>query len=319
MLCWVWHRYWTIWIYGIDNMYILIPAVLGLLIKAYLLFVSRRSLHKTNFLMILCVCTLHSLCEIVTYSTFLLGKDATVLFRIYYILSVWWICYAFVYTCDVAKMKKIWTYTPIFLCCIISLLFGFTDIIISGYKSIGYSITAVKSSHYWIFQVFALSLITLSLVSLVKVIILNDDVIQKVQSIYLLLGFMAPFVTIICVIVFMQLGYKINAIAIVPIATTSFFIFLIYSEKSHGLIDIRCFLPWSPQGMYRREVRRIANLFTLQQINMAEAKRQQEKATTEYLMKAYKHKSINRIANELGVSRSTLYAILDRHDIKAMR
>ena len=301
-------------------MQLLIPAVIGFFIKLYLVLKSKDSLKINNFTSLICVCTMHSLCEIVTFSSYLAGGDAELLFRAYYVLSCWWLCFALIYTLEVSKLSRVYKYIALFVCSAISALLIITDSVISGYISDGYTITADKGNMYYLFQVFALGCIFISSGILIKnVFFKTEDVFIQIKSFYLLAAFSCVFVTVVSIILLMSLGIQFNGLASIPIATTLFAIFVVLTESRHELVDLYRFMPWSIQSQASRQVKRITYLLLAGEITISEAEERFTKLLIETQIKQNKlncgDAKITKIAKILGVGRSTLYAKIERLNI----
>ncbi len=295
---------------------LLIPAVVAFVIKCFFLYSSMDSLKKNMFTVMLSISALHSLNELVGVGAFFLGNDVQLLMRLYYVMSVWWLGFALMYVFEVLSSKAIFNHITIVLVAVISSLFLFTDLVISGFESNGLVPTAVKADFYWIFQAFALGTIAASILLLSKQIFFSKVSIDKqLKCFYLLIGFLSPFITVICVIVMMQLGINISAVAIVPIATTLFVVFMVKSEQQHGLIDLRRFIPWSRENKASKKVNLIFTRLTLKEITLKEAENEFQKLAIEY-QKELTNNNISVAAKNLGISRSGLYSKIEKLSMK---
>ena len=297
---------------------LLIPAIAGLLIKFFFLYSSMDSLKKNMFTVMLAISALHSLSELIVVSTFFLDRDANLLMRLYYVMSVWWLGFALMYVFELINSKNIFNYIVITLATVTSALFLFTNLVISGYESNGYVPTAKKESFYWIFQVFALGTISSSIIILCKKAFFSNtevDIQKQLQSFYLLIGFLSPFIAVLAVIFLMQIGVNINAVAVIPIATTLFVIFMIKSEQDHRLIDLRRFIPWSRENRASKKANLIFSKLALKEITLKEAENEFQKLAIQY-QKDLTNNNISAAARNLGVSRSSLYAKIDKLSMK---
>jgi hypothetical protein len=188
-----------------------------------------------------------------------------------------------------------------------------TDLIISGYYSIGYSITAHREQYYFAYQAYVIGLIIVSLILLIKTYLSSNDKTLKAQCFYLSLGFLAPFLTIFTVTILMQLGYKINMLMLLPISTAIFVIFVVKCENEHKLIDMKRLLPWSKENKFSAQVNLIANRFAESELDLKAANKEFERL----LLLHCKNKgySKRRSAKLLGIGTSTLYYKLEKFEI----
>ncbi len=298
---------------------IVIPAFLSLLIKLFLLFGSRNSKLTSSFTMLLYICMLQSLCEVVTFFSYLGGNDVEILFRAYYVFLIWWVGFSFIYTSEVISLPRGFSYVTCTIATILTIMLLFTDTILSGYYSIGYSITAVKAKFYGAYQFYIIGLITTSMVLLLKQVFKKEQSSEiQIKSLYLFIGFAAPFATIFIVTVLMQLGYKINMLMVLPIATAIFVIFVVKSESNHRLTDIRRLLPGSLERNVSNDLMNIMDNYTLHKISYKDAVKELETTLVNYST----DKSLNNIsktAEFMQSPRATVYAIRRRLDMKTMK
>jgi len=292
---------------------VILPALLSFMLKAVILFCERKSLKRNNFTTLLYICTLQSLCEVITFFSYMNGSDVELLFRLYYILIVWWLAYALIYIVDVLTLSNRVKYFVAFIASGLSIVLLFSDLIISDYYSIQYSITAVKEQYYWMYQVFVLGIILSSIAILLRSLFWPKNIKLQTQSYYLFIALIIPFVTIIGVTLLMQAGYQINMLMILPVATLLFVVFVVKCEKHHELVDIRRLLPWSKENKFASQMNLIASRCSLGEISLKEANNEFQRLLLEYQKDKGKNK--NQAAKSLGISRSTLYAKLDTLNI----
>ena len=286
-----------------------LPALLSFIIKIAILYCERKSLKRNNFTTLLYICALQSICEVVGSLSYLNGADVELLFRLYYILIAWWLTYTLIYIADVIKLGNKVKYFSAFAAGMLSIALLFSDLIISGYFDIQYSITAVKEQYYWVYQVFVLGIILSSVAVLLKNLIWPKNTKLQTQSYYLLVALIIPFVAIVGVGSLMLVGYQINMLMILPVATLLFVFFVVKCEKYHGLVDIRRLLPWSKENKFASKVNLIASRCSLGEISLKDANNEFQKLLLEY--QNDKGKSKSQAAKNLGISRSTLYLKLD--------
>ncbi len=296
--------------------FLLVPALISFSIKWFFLLASRDSLKSGNFTTLLAVCALHSLCEVFTFGSFLLGADAELLFRFYYVALTWWVTYSFIYASEASRtFSSIIHNIAISISIIITLLFVFSDIIISGYYYNGYSLTAHKEQGYWIFQIHALVFIFTSLGILAKEAFFTKTTPEsKTQSFFVFWALLTPFLSLAALIITMQMGYKVNALMIIPVTTAIFFLLIIKSEPEHDLTDFKRFIPFSPENRFARKMNRLAIDSFKEKTGIKDSTSEFQKLLLEY----QKNKGCNKhqAAKNLGISQSTFYSKLSALEVE---
>lgn len=121
----------------------------------------------------------------------------------------------------------------------------FTNHLIIGVKSIGYSVTRIPGEHYFLFQLYILTSLFFSIVSCCYGYLIKERHYEKVQFIYVILSVLAMLAPIVFAIFAMKLGIKVNAAVILPIGSTLFLITLTYALNTKGIYNIRVWLPWT--------------------------------------------------------------------------
>lgn len=300
-------------------MYLILPAIFSLFIKLYLLYISRYSIKSRTlsaFTGLLAACALHSLCEAVGFSLWLIGKEIESLYRLYYVLSVWCLYFTLSYTIEVIKGKNWINYVYIAYTSVLTVLLLSTDKIISGYVTNGYILNANKSELYWLFNLFAFSLIGISISLLVKTIFNPNTLKQeKTQASYLLLGLLSPFLAVVTVITLIALGVSISSMAVIPIATTALFLFTVMSENKHFITDLKRSLPWSQESKAAAEYNLIQSKLIKGDISMKQATDEFQKTIIKY-QKFSTDRNISEMARILQMSRSNLYQKMKDYNIK---
>ncbi len=293
---------------------IVIPAIFGFLIKLYLVYVNRFSLtkEKSVFTALLAACTLHSLCESIGFSLWAAGNDVSALYRLYYVLTTWFLCFMLLYALEVSVKAKWLGYAFMFGASIISFLLLFSDFLISGYVDNDGVLNSKKSEGYWIFKVYVFSLMIISLVSLLLKIFKSKE---KKKSIFVLTALLAPFAVIVAVMVLIDMGYRVNSMAVIPIATTFMFLFIVLSENRHLLTDIKRSLPWSKEGIVAHKTAIEFEKRFRNEITRKEFKDEQEKLYLEYMLSKTSGNSIKELAKKTGEPTSTLYRLFEKHNI----
>jgi len=288
---------------------------MSLIVKVFLLFISRTNFKFGVFTALLGVCTLVSFVEFVGITTHILGGDMEVFLRIWYLLTTWCFCFALIFAIQVTESSRLIIYMAILLASLISPLF-YTDLILSGYTANDGFLTAIKADYYVLFSAYVILAIVLSICGLMVQIIKtkSDVLLQSIRASYVLLAFIAPFVVAILVISLQYFGFKLNAFALTSIASMFMFIFLVRHQNDHLLFDIKAYLPWSAENKLSRHVIDVTQRRFRGEITLKESMDEIEKAQLEYtlgLTKGNKYQA----AKHIGASKATFYTKLSKHGI----
>ena len=224
---------------------VVIPSLIGFLIKAVLLYLGKISLIRNNFGFLVLICAIHSYCEFVTLVFLSQGSNVELLFRLYYVLIIWWFSFSLIYGLELSKVRKNYRTSIIFISVCMTFLLTFTDYIISGYYFNGYSITAIREKYYLIAPIYLLFVIITSTTVLIRALRSKRHSNRRKARIgFFLIALSAPFAVIFIIVIAMQLGFKINAMIAFPVATAIFFLFVLKSDPHEKLSDIRTLLPF---------------------------------------------------------------------------
>lgn len=168
----------------------------------------------------------------------------TFAFTGYYITTLYILHLTLMLVMQVSGYNLRWPgYTTFAIATMLSVLIVGSDTVISGYQSIGYSLTRIPGDYYWCFQLYALSCLSLIVGFLVRGCINKVSPITQVKSIYFLLSLLPILMVGYSTIFLMQLGFPINASALIPIASVSFVACIVYTTRKHELFDIRIIIP----------------------------------------------------------------------------
>ncbi|MGH1540172.1 MAG: hypothetical protein ACRBHB_07100 [Arenicella sp.] len=300
--------------------WLLLPAGLSLVIKLSILWFSRKTLSlgkPSIFVGLIVISAMHNLCEIITFSLFLSGGNPEYLFRTYYVLSCGMLGYILAYAIQVTQidLKNINRFLAT-LCILVGVAILSTDLVISGYTAIDYSITAIKGPHYWLFQIPLLTMLLLTVTVLITGYIRSEDNNIQISSLYTLAALLPLVIVGIGVVVLMQMGFKINAMVAVPISTTLFILITLRNESTHRLTDIRRMLPMSPEHKTCHKIMDSINDYTTQTISYKEAIKEIEISLLNYSTEKTSD-NITRTAKMMKMPRSTVYATQRRLGINS--
>lgn len=303
----------------------MLPALLALLIKLVIVFYAfGGQKHSKVFAVMVSIFAIHNICEvlvllegggIITSSYILLS---------YYVTSIWALLAMLVYVSEVSRIQIPW-FKGIALCAtgLLTAMILFSQGIIGGERSLGYTVTAVRGPFYWVFQAFSLTAFVSAVLLLIKGTKYSEqkgsrvaeDHMVEIQSSYTLLA-LSPIVIVgLAIMILMNIGVQINAVMVFPVATTLFLLVTLKSEAEHKLTDLRRFLPWSKERRTSREIMEIFSSYSRDDANYRDAVGEIEK-----LLVLHKYQksggNASKTAQQMGMPRSSLYSIFNRLSIK---
>jgi len=193
-------------------------------------------------------------------------------------------------------------------------LFMFTDFLISGAHTIGYSMTADRSEGYWLFLLFSLVSFFTIYGYLITGYIRAKSHLTEIQCGYTLWALMPIMLTSVTLMILMKMGLQVNAALVMPFATAAFLVITLKSEKVHGMFDIRGHIPLSLERRTSAEIMDIFSSYSQDQINYRDAMSEIEK-----LLVTHKHQkhggNVSTTAASMELPRSSLYSIFKRLEI----
>ena len=134
------------------------------------------------------------------------------------------------------------------------LLLLFTRVIIADINSLHAALTAVPGSHYWIFQVAALTAVLYSASALISGSRLDDYYI-KTRSQNLLLAFIPTGLFAFFVVFAMHMGFQINAVGVLPICVLIYVAALVMNADPEQIIDYTYLIPLSRRWKLLRKIK----------------------------------------------------------------
>lgn len=328
---------------------LIIPALIALLIKIAVLFAAAAS-QKTQYALeggervageseaqrplktkskgvigifttMVLIMSGHNLAEVLGYVEFIKGTFQDDLLRWYYLMTVASLAMMVIYAKKIsglhaqkALLSKSITVIVVATTVCLGALFMFSDFLISGAYSIGYSMTADRGQGYWLFLLFSLACFVSIYGYLIVGYIRANSHLTEIQCGYTLWALMPIMATSIVLIVLMKLGLQVNAALVMPFATAAFLVITLKSEKVHGMFDIRRHIPLSLERRTSAEIMDIFSSYSQDQLNYRDAMNEIEK-----LLVTHKHQknggNVSTTAASMELPRSSLYSIFRRLDI----
>lgn len=296
---------------------IYILSAIGLLIKIYIFFASRKIENKTFFYSMLAFFAIHNLCELLGFVAMMNGHVPLALLKAYYCATFFALTWMVNYSILVSEIKKLkMLINPLIVVCVAvsGITFG-TDYIVQGVINIGYTGTAEKGQYYIVFPVFVVSALLLTLSTLLTAIKLavTDD--SRINSFIVLLALSPLIICSFILVPIMVLGLKLNASGIVPICTTAFLFIVMKSESIHLMTDIRRWLPFSDERKLAQEFVRLSSELSAERMDYKTFSVEIERLSLEYKYNK-SNKNITRMSKMMGLHRTTVYSMMRRHDFR---
>lgn len=296
----------------------MLPALIGLVLKLFILVLAfRGGKISTLFLSLIVVFACHNAIELVGYLQFSNNESVEMLFRPYYVVSIYSVMYILLHGLAISEQSnRVITAFLVSLATSISVLVLNTDLIVAGQYSIGYSITAVQGPFYWGFVLYVAFIFAATVAVLIREYRNAQSSLKSIRSAYSLFA-LAPVMVIALIAVLLKVtNTGINAAGIFPIATTVFLILILKGESQHRLMDIRRFLPFSPERKAATEVVQIMDEYTASDNSGSESfkalRNDIERKIIVYTLNRCNN-NITKATKMMGFeSRSTLYSMMNR-------
>ncbi len=291
----------------------IIPAILAFIVNCFVLIKIKQNKKQSKaFIGLVLIFLVHHTAEILSFIEFFKNGQIIYVLKIYYIATLWFLVVTLIYANEISQVNsQLYKIIAISLTIPVSIFIMFSSSIITGANSLGYVMTAVKGPYYFLFQ----SLVIGFLVS-VFILLFNGyknakNSLIEIQCIYMLLAFIPILIAGIGIVLVMALGFKVNAIAIIPIATSLFLVIVMKSEHEHKLTDIRRFMPFSSERQTSHEIMEIYSNYSQDEISYRECITKIEKLLVLHKY-TEKNKNASATAESMGMPRSSLYSIFNR-------
>lgn len=301
---------------------ILLPASISLLLKLFIFWtVAKGGRVSIVFLSLIAIFALHNAVELLalSYTLFYENNYIEQILRPFYIITVFAVMYILLHALTVSEtINKVMTASLVAIAAALSGLILFSDLVIAGHYSIGYSISAVKGDYYWLFSASAIAGTLISISVLVNGHRNASTQIKATRCLYSLYALIPIFLVASVVLTCKLLNIPLNATAIMPVATTLFLFIVIKTESKHKLSEIKRLLPMS---LERKTADKFLNMLDeyVQNSNKDNVyKNLQASIEREIICYSLKksNNNITHTANMMGLkNRSTLYSMLSRHGI----
>lgn len=293
----------------------MLPAAIALVIKLWLLNSARLKPwvgHRwTGFVAVFAV---HNISELLVFNQFANGLPGDFLVRCYHACVTLVLIYGFIYIMNEHKFhwqKRVAEFVGVLGACLIAIIF-FSDFVVAGYTSLSYSLTAVKGDGYLIFQLFSMVCTSLIVGTLVFNFRKAEEQKDEIDYFYTLMALLPLAIATVTITGLMMLGFSLNGLIFIPIASTLFLLITLKGKNSVLLgRDLRSLLPFSLERRLRVALCLAETQYVAENISHQEAMVMIEKALMEY--KQDKHKgNVSKAAESMGLVRSTFYSKMNR-------
>lgn len=295
-----------------------LPALIALITKMWVYVLAKNTKYTPRtFLWLIGFFAVHNLSEFAVISTFSDGNISVYLLKFYYVAALFSLAYMCIYATSVGSEEKHNTFNvmAISLAAVLSFLVLSTDLIIGGAVSVGYTVSAIKGSYYYIFQMAALLGFALIFSTLLRRYLSSTDNATQLKCFYAALSLSPVIVISIIVIGMMQAGYQYTGAILLPFSSTFFLLLVVLTEKNSDLIRIRYKLPFSNRRASEKQFLAVFRSHMNDELGLSETKAELEKLLIQSALDS-SHGNVTRAAEKLGIKRSTFYSILNRLDMK---
>jgi len=296
------------------------PALISLLFKLFVLaYVLRGGKVSVIFLSLIVVFAIHNAIEFVGH--FYLQNDESIetLFRLYYVATIYVVLYILLHSLTISKLdNNILVYSFVAISTGLASLVLFTDQVIAGLYSIGYTVSATKGGHFWTFATYILITLSGSLYASIHGYRRAESQMDSVRSLHSLMA-LAPLI-LVCALAmaFKILNIGVNATGLIPIATAIFLMIILKTESKHKLSDLRRLMPLSPERATTNNLMDLLDNYIKNSGQHNVYKELQEGIEKEIILYSIDkcEGNISNTTKMMGLkNRSTLYSMLNRLEI----
>ncbi len=297
---------------------IVVPAVLALIVNFVVLWAAGRTANRTTgFIPLVVGFSMMNTCEILGSFSGWSPTTLELIVRCYYCSAVISLSLVMLYAAEISKYQTTALNWAIgFMAGTISFAILFSDLILTGIHSIGYSVSADKGIAYIVFQSFSLGLLISVGVMLTQGYrnALTHD--QQIKCSGTALAIMPTIIACLGLLILMWCGIKINATVVLPLTMMAFILITLASEEHHKLTDIRRFIPGSAERRTSREVMEICSNYARDEVSYRDAISEIERVLVVHKYQK-NHKNASATAELMGMPRSSLYSIFNRLKIES--
>ena len=297
-----------------------IPAFVSLALKLVVLILATKSKrHSTLFISLIVIFALHNAIELIGYLRLINGHNVDMLCRAYYAVTVFLCLFLALFGLSSYRpLKNLGLILMVLLATTLSASILFTDLIILGYESTAYAITAITGDFFALVIIYFLLTTFAALTGLVLSYRYSESQLASIRSLYSLIATLTVILAFTTAALFKVIEIGINAAAIVPLATTLFLLITLYSESKHKLTDIRRFLPYSLENRASNQFLELIDNYVQTENREAAYKNLREEIEKEIIFYSLEkcNNNISQASKMMGLKNaSTLYSMMNRLSI----
>ncbi|MGK0374548.1 MAG: DNA-binding protein Fis [Arenicella sp.] len=294
-----------------------VPALIALVFKFLVLaYALRGGKVSLLFLSLIIVFAAHNAIEVLGYFNVQSEVAVNIFFRLYYVATAYLVLYILLHGLSVSKLENtVSTSILVILCTSLSSLMLFTDTVIAGQYSIGYTLTAVKGSLYWLFSAYLL----IALLSNFAVLFYGrrsaKSQLGSVRCSHSLVALAPIMLVLLIALIFKITDIGINATGLAPIATALFLAIILKTESKHKLSDLRRLMPLSAERETSNSFMDLLDNYIQRDDRSNVYKELQAGIEKEIIMYSIKKcdGNISKTTKMMGLkNRSTLYSMMTR-------
>ena len=241
--------------------YLALSSVIALLIKLSLFKVGKKALFIDNWplaMFLIALCALN-LSELLLFAFF---RSPSMLFGIlqtYYAAAAFSAAALFYLSLHTTKRNILYAQASFVVASIFSILMFIPEILLSGYESIGYSITRVPGTFFPLFQFYLIATLLASIGILLSGAINSKNRMVSKRSLLLLISVLPLVFFTVIITLTLSFGIKINGTVILSLMTSLMLVILIYCERQYRLFKFLSYIPYTHEHELRTRASRLVD------------------------------------------------------------
>ena len=300
--------------------FFVIPVLVALFVKlAAIIFASTSGIRSKGLFIFIGGLAFHNLCEL---GVFLAqgepGVYAQTVMRAYYGVSFILVALACSWSMEVASLKSDPTIKVIVQVVWLGAICGAilvvtTNLIVAGAQSFTVTMTAIRGEYYAFFRIVAATALVTSGYILIRGIVEAGYEHERARCWRMLIAYTPLVLGALTILVLMNYDMQINAVAILPIASTFFLLVIIYSERKHSMTDMRRLIPGTKERQIMDSIQEEFLNYS-NEMQYDESIKKIQKLMVEYAFEKNDHK-VKPTAEAIGMGKTRLYKMIDDHSI----
>jgi regulatory Fis family protein len=290
-----------------------IPSFFALVIKAWLLWYSQKALLENNrslgFLLLALFCL--NFAEFNLFF-FIDRPDEAMGWMRFYWVSVVLSVSGFLYLSGVLSgyfinYKYIASLSLIMIGTIL-----FSNVLIAGAESIGYSVTRIQGTYYFLLPIYILFSLTAGLSLLGYAGFFHKNVWTRKKCSIVFLAMLPTVLAVFVVLSLMQSGIHVNATVVVSVTIIIFLLAIIFTETKYSLLNLLRIAPLSKESRYLKSVLNpsigfLCDVYSGKKLRLKDQMKEIEMA---YIMAVVEENNGDKLAaaKQLGISKSGIHA-----------